>query len=160
MDLRAHTLIGRSRRCDLRVDRGEVSAQHARLRWQEGSWVLEDLGSRNGTYVDGHRLEPPEQVELRAGMRLAFGQVSSVWEVLDASPPRVEAVPLDGGRPLAAVNGVLLFGLEGDAARVDPTDEGWILEVGAERRTVRDQEQVEIAGRRWVLHLPTPFATF
>ena len=48
--------IGRSSSCDLvLVDRG-ISRRHAELRRQAGGAVLTDLGSANGTYVNGRRL--------------------------------------------------------------------------------------------------------
>jgi hypothetical protein len=47
------TSIGRSETARVRVDDPSVSAQHALLRPIDGDWVVEDLGSRNGTLVDG-----------------------------------------------------------------------------------------------------------
>ncbi|MFT5684606.1 MAG: pSer/pThr/pTyr-binding forkhead associated (FHA) protein, partial [Myxococcota bacterium] len=49
----ASTLIGRSRTCNLAVDDREVSGQHILLRWTGSEWEARDLGSRNGTWVDG-----------------------------------------------------------------------------------------------------------
>jgi hypothetical protein len=50
-------LIGRDPACGLWLDDPKVSRQHARLRLEAGVWLLEDLGSRNGTLVDGKRVE-------------------------------------------------------------------------------------------------------
>lgn len=45
-------LIGKLPECDLAVpEDGYLSRRHARLTWKDGQWVLEDLGSANGTYV-------------------------------------------------------------------------------------------------------------
>ncbi|HTJ85100.1 MAG TPA: FHA domain-containing protein, partial [Polyangiaceae bacterium] len=46
-------VIGRDPSCGICVPEGAVSRQHARVRYQGGAWVLTDLGSRNGTLVDG-----------------------------------------------------------------------------------------------------------
>ncbi|MFO0548278.1 MAG: sigma 54-interacting transcriptional regulator [Polyangiaceae bacterium] len=46
-------IIGRDPSCGLCVPEGAVSRQHARIRFQSGKWVVNDLGSRNGTLVDG-----------------------------------------------------------------------------------------------------------
>src|SRR6266545_4416117 len=51
-------LIGRDPGCQLRVDDPKVSRRHAEVAWTEGGWVLRDLGSSNGTYLDGERVEP------------------------------------------------------------------------------------------------------
>src|SRR5215831_11602454 len=46
-------IIGRDPSCGICVPEGAVSRQHARIRFQEGHWSIADLGSRNGTLVDG-----------------------------------------------------------------------------------------------------------
>ena len=55
-------VIGRRSDCQVFVPDMRVSRQHARL-WREGeSWTLEDLGSNNGTYVNGVRLQGSTQL--------------------------------------------------------------------------------------------------
>lgn len=49
--------IGRDPGCDLRFDDPMVSRRHARVRLERGLWLIEDLGSRNGTRVDGSLIE-------------------------------------------------------------------------------------------------------
>ena len=46
-------VIGRSRSCDIRLREDTVSRLHAAFVWQEGNLVIEDLGSSNGTYLNG-----------------------------------------------------------------------------------------------------------
>ena len=53
----AHILIGRSRMCDLRLFPHEVSRHHALIIHSSNGTDLVDLGSKNGTLVDGHRIE-------------------------------------------------------------------------------------------------------
>ncbi len=48
--------IGRDPDCDVYVDDPRVSREHAALRVIDGIWVLEDLSSRNGTWLDGERV--------------------------------------------------------------------------------------------------------
>lgn len=55
--------IGRGQECDLRVDDEYVSTRHAVLRRENGSWYVEDLGSTNGTFVDGSRIHGPTRVD-------------------------------------------------------------------------------------------------
>jgi hypothetical protein len=62
--------MGRSRQCDVTVDDPNVSRQHAEVRPRGGSWVLNDMGSTNGSRLNGHRvdgsevLKPGDEIEL------------------------------------------------------------------------------------------------
>jgi pSer/pThr/pTyr-binding forkhead associated (FHA) protein len=51
------TIIGRSKRCDIRLDDAFVSRRHARVISSEVGIAIEDLGSANGVYVNGRRSE-------------------------------------------------------------------------------------------------------
>src|SRR5437879_5665637 len=67
-----------------------VSRKHAELRWHDGKWILVDLNSSYGTFIDGRRVTAPERIS--AGQRLQFGQdgpvMKVVWfEVLSDSQP-------------------------------------------------------------------------
>jgi pSer/pThr/pTyr-binding forkhead associated (FHA) protein len=63
----------------------EVSRKHARLTLQSGSYVIEDLGSTNGTFVDGQRLIGPHV--LKPGETIMFGEkISLEYEVLGFDP--------------------------------------------------------------------------
>lgn len=61
-------------------DRG-VSRRHARLLWRGGFWWLEDLGSTNGTYVNG---EPVDACWLQPGDRVEVGKTQLVLEMEEA----------------------------------------------------------------------------
>ena len=52
--------IGRSPTCDMVLDSPEVSRRHAHLECRDGSWYLEDLGSPNGMFQFGERVEVVE----------------------------------------------------------------------------------------------------
>ena len=58
------------------LDHPEVSRRHFRLSTQGASILIEDLGSTNGTTLDGARLEPGVAAPLRNGARLGIGGVS------------------------------------------------------------------------------------
>lgn len=49
--------LGRDPQCDIFLDNGTVSAQHARLSYHHGQWWLEDLNSKNGTTLNGGEVE-------------------------------------------------------------------------------------------------------
>lgn len=50
-------IIGRRSDCRIFVPDMRVSRQHARIRWEGDAWMLEDLGSNNGTFVNGERIQ-------------------------------------------------------------------------------------------------------
>ena len=54
--------IGRAEACKVRLDDTYASQHHAKLSAREGGWVLEDLGSTNGTYLNDRRVAEPVQV--------------------------------------------------------------------------------------------------
>jgi class 3 adenylate cyclase len=55
----------------------EISRRHARFVMSEGRWFVIDLGSSNGTFLEGQRLSPNERVQIRNGQRL---KISPVFE--------------------------------------------------------------------------------
>ena len=63
--------IGRASDCDLMLADPSVSRHHAELRRQDEGWLLVDLGSTNGTRLNGWRIAGP--VPVRPGDRVSFG---------------------------------------------------------------------------------------
>ncbi len=66
--------IGRRAENDIWVPEATVSGNHAQLKWQNATWVVEDLGSTNGTYVD-HTYERRKQVHWMHGVDVQFGEL-------------------------------------------------------------------------------------
>jgi hypothetical protein len=61
-ELQAETTIGRASNCAIVIDDARVSKVHARLFRHDDRWMVEDLGSTNGTLVNDHVLDHPENV--------------------------------------------------------------------------------------------------
>ena len=59
-ELHESLLIGRDPTCDISIPTREVSRYHARLTMDKQGVLLEDLGSKNGTYRNGERVEEPK----------------------------------------------------------------------------------------------------
>jgi hypothetical protein len=66
--------IGRGPGATLRMADVSVSRFHAELQAVDGGWLLRDLGSMNGTYLNGQRLTTPTRV--RVGDQVSFGTTS------------------------------------------------------------------------------------
>lgn len=49
-------VVGRSRSCDIVIDDPGLSRQHFEIKQVHGAFVMQDLGSTNGTYVEGHKV--------------------------------------------------------------------------------------------------------
>lgn len=64
------TIVGRARDADLILDSPMVSAHHAELRRTEIGYVLKDLGSSNGTFLDGRRID---EARLSPGQQIYIG---------------------------------------------------------------------------------------
>jgi serine phosphatase RsbU (regulator of sigma subunit)/pSer/pThr/pTyr-binding forkhead associated (FHA) protein len=78
--------IGRERGSDICLEDKRVSAAHARIIGRDdGTFLIEDLKSYNGTYLDGHKLQPFEPVPLRDGCRVRVCEFSLVFH-LPAAP--------------------------------------------------------------------------
>lgn len=151
--LGAATLIGRSSACTLALDGARASGRHATLIWGEGGWALRDLGSRNGTTVDGAQLASGGRVAVSAGARVAFA--GDVWVLVDDGPPVAVAVAADGQRRRAA-DGLLALPDEDDPeVTVYAAARGrWVAEQDGEPQWVSDGDAVSAGGRRWALELP------
>ncbi len=67
--------IGRDASAAVRIDTPEISRRHARITVDGDVAILEDLGSKNGTYRNGRRLEAPERLadgdEIWIGLKIA-----------------------------------------------------------------------------------------
>src|SRR5437764_6904985 len=72
---------GRADFTDLVVPDPSVSTSHAKLQRREGVWVLLDLDSTNGTFVDGERVKG--EAPLAPGATVRFGDVQLVFEPTD-----------------------------------------------------------------------------
>ena len=71
--------IGRSRECDIVIDDPNVSRKHAEVRPRGGSWVLTDLGSTNGSLLNGRRIDHAEVVA--PGDEIEIGKSVITFEV-------------------------------------------------------------------------------
>ena len=97
-------VFGRALENELPVMADSVSGIHGQIRWTGGRWVLTDLGSTNGTFVNGSRVQ---QAPLSNGDMVQFGFIAAQFRVVpslvkpaDAPPdPRMAVLILPGAAP-------------------------------------------------------------
>ncbi len=77
--------IGRNRGCDLCLTDLSVSRTHALLVRREEGWILSDLGSHNGSRLNGWLVREP--VPVRVGDRVEFGSMAFIIAEPSAVPP-------------------------------------------------------------------------
>lgn len=92
---------------DLVVEDAELSRRHAIFRVVDGALEVEDLGSTNGTFVEGRRIDGPTRVEDGARVKLGISlfvaevpvpvQTTRVREIPDGGATRLRPTPVDPG---------------------------------------------------------------
>lgn len=159
-------LIGRDAGCDLVLSRRSVSNRHAIIRWDGSAWLLRDLASQNGTFLQANGDSKPERISgnhcppLALGDRLLFAETGEAWLVIDTGPPRTllveeggtpeDIIPLD---PAGVVPVPSEECLQASLYR-DRLTGSWILdELEAGPRPLRNGEGLVLGGRTYRLHV-------
>ena len=98
--------LGRSEENDFQIEHASVSSAHCQIEVSGGSAILKDLGSTNGTFVEGQLVE---EAKLRAGQVFCLGDVRLRFEA-DApdQPAPAPPCPLPGAKPSVPVGRVPL----------------------------------------------------
>lgn len=156
--LTAEHTVGRSSSCRLRLVAPEVSGHHAVIRWTGEAWELRDLGSRNGTFVNGVVLESGQRRVLDPGQTLSFGSAEPVWTVEDIGPPEPVACSASGAWQEGDDGLLLLPDAESALVCVYEESGRWIAEEGEVARPVADGATIELDEQSWTLFLPSRVA--
>lgn len=132
-----------------------MTKEHALFRWVGDGWEMRDLSSRNGTFLDGKKLEQREQVRVELGSLVAFGDPEDIFEMIADSPP-VFARSEDGDCLEATGNELHLPDAENPELIVYNDGEAWCIEdvIAGESRRARNGEEVQFGDRIWHLSVP------
>lgn len=76
--VKENTLIGRNRKCDVCIAAPFMSMEHARIFFADGEFFIEDLGSTNGTTVNG-KYTGNYTVPIKSGDKIGFGNIKFVF---------------------------------------------------------------------------------
>jgi len=107
-------VLGRAPENDIQVEDKSISRIHLRIERRGGQYFIRDLGSKNGTFIDGARLEPETEYEVKEGIPFALGktfmsigkscekEMLAVLDSIDLSKVLDEEGALSKDRPLTA----------------------------------------------------------
>lgn len=85
-----HAVIGRREDCQVRIPLANVSRQHCEIVLEPNGLMVRDLGSSNGTFVNGERVE---QHEVKPGDMLTVGSVVFVFRI-DGQPETIDTASI------------------------------------------------------------------
>jgi pSer/pThr/pTyr-binding forkhead associated (FHA) protein len=140
---------------DLRLKSRRASNEHAAIGWYSGQWIVRDLGSSNGTTVNGRAVAPRERIFLAVGSIVQFGSEEDLFEVVDLAAPGPCAVRLGpqhyvwGGRSL-----LLLPDEQAPEASVFFDEGRWRVDDNKGILQPETGDILQLPSGYWRLHLP------
>ena len=96
-----HVSIGRASECTLPIKDRYLSRKHAEIVPDGPGWVLKDLGSANGTYLNGSRVDG--EAPLAPGDRIRMGDTEILFDTPESSTDRILAIADTAERPSIAI---------------------------------------------------------
>lgn len=100
----AEFIMGRDEGCDLVIPDRQVSRRHARIRLEGERYLVEDLGSKNGTFVNGQEVHGPsplqdgDEIQIALCCKLAFVDAEATAPVLFDEPRQGLLMDLESKR--------------------------------------------------------------
>jgi len=149
-----HMTIGRDEGTNIRMSVNAVSRVHAELSWVDGAWVLRDRGSRNGTLVDGRRidtavLEPLNEVRIGDAILKFVDKHAEAYADYRIDGSMLNGAVRRGPSDGAMVGGYQIDRIAADLTRIAPTPLSVMLlgESGTGKEVVA-RELHRLSGRR------------
>ena len=104
-------LIGRGNDCQIVLPERQVSRHHARITSEEGIYVLHDLGSKNGTHLNGARvhgstnLRDGDEIQIALRVKLIFVGTDATIPLTVEEPPAIGNLTLDKAQRAVRIQG-------------------------------------------------------
>ena len=147
-------LIGRDHACDLRLADERVSQHHARLVLHAGEWRFEDLGSRNGSSVNGRPSTPGSSRVLSVDDVLVIGTPNETWQVHALDAPGLLARSAHGAVVTGDDHLSLPSAREPEATVYRQPTGRWVVEGPDQVRAIRHRDQLVVQSIPWRVFLP------
>lgn len=125
------SVLGRHPECDIVLDQGAVSRQHAQISFIDGRFVIEDLKSRNGTLVNGQAIQGPQPLHDGDELKICDHTLLFHANQAPAAVPVGAGVFAEGGEYAAP------FEVSEDAAKVGQSTVMWKIDLADSRDTTR-----------------------
>ena len=139
--------LGRLASNDVAIDEAGLSREHARVFREDGSWWVEDLGSSNGTFVNGERIQ---REELHNEDELRLGDIELVFLSDEVPAPAARSAP--ASRPAEAAPLGSQPGRGGPQVEIASSSQAkgsGARATGAERPVLRAKTQGALGGGTW-----------
>jgi len=120
-------VLGRSQSCDLTLDTPDASRRHAEIAPVGATYVIRDLGSTNGTFVNNQRIE---EHPLQPGDRIGIGGQEIAFCQVDAALEGSGATERDNTKTMVALDPVPAECFRGDVREIPPYAVLQTLEMG------------------------------
>ena len=148
-------LVGRSSLADIVLYSRRASNEHASIGWYSNQWVVRDLGSSNGTLVNGRLLGPRERVVLAVGNTLQFGSEAESVSVVDLAPPAPCAVLVGPQTYVWGQRTLLVLPTEAaPEASVYFSNGSWSVDDGSSTSSPECGDIIHLPSGHWRLLLP------
>jgi len=139
--------IGRSRSCDLSLRSPDASRRHAEILLAASGWVVRDLDSTNGTFVNGERVT---ERALQPGDRIEIGSDAITFCEVGVELDRVDASASGEAQTMMVERPALGESFQGSLAEIPPFAVLQILEMGRKTGCL-DTDTDDGPGRIWLV---------
>lgn len=155
--LAARSVAGRAPNWIVHLVSPASSGEHALVAWNGKYWEARDLGSANGTHVNGEKLAPTQNKRLAVGSILRFGADDEQWKLVDERGPVAKARCVSTGEERFGESNVLALPND-DAVELmigkKDTGEFFVETVDEVRRPIMDGERLTVDGHEWIITVP------
>jgi hypothetical protein len=140
---------------EVRLENPRASGEHATISWDGVAWGIRDLGSTNGSFVNGARLVVGERVFLDRNALVAFGDSLDAWRLVSDAPPSPVVVRLSDGAALQQEGSIIGIPSEDDPqVLVYWADHRWVWEMDGQVTELGNPARLQVGGDTYEVQVP------